>query len=180
MRNDFVMVGPPTDPARVGRTRSSTAAMRAIAEHGLFVSRGDDSGTHVKELELWRAAEIDPATITRREDTGQGMGATLHIADQLDGYTLTDRGTYLALKRWLRLIIVFERDPQLANVYHAYVVNPAKHPQAKAVAARAFVEFLASPSVQQEIGEFKRAEYGEPLFVPAQPRPILGGGSGGG
>jgi len=166
MHNDFVIVGPPDDPARIGRERGVTAAMRAIADRAVFISRGDDSGTHKQELALWTAAGIDARSIRAREETGQGMGATLNVADQKRAYTLTDRGTYLALRRRLSLKILSEGDTRLLNVYHAYVVNPQRHDRVNAAGARRFVEFLISSETQRAIGEFKRQEYGEPLFFP--------------
>jgi tungstate transport system substrate-binding protein len=166
MHNDFVIVGPSTDPAGIRRMTSITEVMRTLAARGTFVSRGDDSGTHSQEMTLWVAAGIDPKTIARREETGQGMGATLNVADQKGGYTLADRGTYLSLRRRLGLQIHFQGDPSLRNVYHVYAVSPAKHPRVKHDAARAFIEFLASGPIQQAIAAFKRDEYGESLFFP--------------
>ncbi len=166
MHNDFVIVGPAGDPAGVRRQRTIAAAMRAIAGRGTFVSRGDRSGTHTAELALWKAAGIDPRALDRREETGQGMGATLNIADQKRGYTLTDRGTYLAQRSRLMLAILFERDPSLRNIYHVYAVNPAKHPGAKHAEAKQFIDFLTSPAIQEAIGAFKRDQYGESLFFP--------------
>jgi tungstate transport system substrate-binding protein len=171
MHNDFVIVGPPTDPAGVKNTKTAAEAMRAIATRGTFVSRGDESGTHTQELALWSAARVDPTSLTRREETGQGMGATLNIADQKRAYTLTDRGTYLSLGKRVGLDIVFQGDTTLRNVYHVYLVNPAKHPKVRRAEGRAFVDFLVSPAVQQAIGAFKRDAYGESLFFPdAAPR----------
>jgi tungstate transport system substrate-binding protein len=164
MHNDFVVVGPAEDPAGIRTLRSIAPVMRAIATRGTFVSRGDNSGTHAQELALWRAAQIDPASLRRREETGQGMGATLNIADQRQAYTLTDRGTYLALRRRLNLIVLFQGDASLRNVYHAYAVNPAKHPRVEYSAARAFVDFLVSPAIQRTIAAFGRDTHGEPLF----------------
>jgi tungstate transport system substrate-binding protein len=166
MHNDFVVVGPADDPAGVRGQRSIAGVMRAIAAGGTFVSRGDQSGTHIQELALWKEAGIDPEALPRREETGQGMGATLNVADQKRAYTLTDRGTYLAQRRRLALALVFQGDASLRNVYHVYTVNPARHPGARAAEARAFVEFLVSPGIQQAIGAFKREEYGESLFFP--------------
>jgi len=166
MHNDFVLVGPPDDPARVKGTASVADAMRAIAARGAFVSRGDDSGTHKAELSLWQAVKIDPGSVARREETGQGMGATLNVADQKRAYTLTDRGTYLALRRRLALVIVSQGDASLRNIYHAYAVNPARHPRARRTEARRFIDFLVSPPIQRAIAEFKREEYGESLFFP--------------
>ena len=166
MHNDFVIAGPPGDPAAAGRQTSARDAMRAIAAQSTFISRGDDSGTHKQELMLWAAAGVDPRSMERREETGQGMGATLMIADQKRAYVLTDRATFLALRRRLELSIVFQGDPGLLNIYHVYIVNPARHRAVKAAAARAFAGFLVSPEIQRIIGEFKRADYGEPLFIP--------------
>ncbi len=165
MHNDFVIVGPVEDPAGVRRLTAAVDAMRAVASRGTFVSRGDDSGTHAQELALWAAAGLDPRSVVRREETGQGMGATLSVADQKRAYTLTDRGTFLALRGRLRLAIVFQGDARLRNVYHAYAVNPGKH-RTRYVEARAFVDFLVSAAVQRSIAAFKRAEYGESLFFP--------------
>jgi tungstate transport system substrate-binding protein len=166
MHNDFVIVGPSADPADVQRMTSITEAMRAIAARGTFVSRGDDSGTHSQEVALWAAAGIDLRSIKRREETGQGMGATLNIADQRRAYTLTDRGTFLTLRRRLDLTILFQGDTSLRNVYHVYAVNPARHPRVKHDAARSFINFLVSRPIQRAIAAFKREEYGESLFFP--------------
>jgi tungstate transport system substrate-binding protein len=171
MHNDFVIVGPAEDPAGVRGSKSVAEAMKAIAARAAFISRGDDSGTHKQELALWTAAGVDPRSIATREETGQGMGATLNVADQKRAYTLTDRGTYLALRKRLGLTIVFEGDPTLLNIYHVYVVNPAKHQNIRTEGARAFVAFLVSPVIQRVIGDFKRQEYGQSLFFPdALPR----------
>jgi tungstate transport system substrate-binding protein len=164
MHNDFVLVGPKSDPAGVKGSADIKAAMTAIAKGGGFISRGDNSGTNTKELQLWAAASIDPATVAEREESGQGMGATLNIADQKQAYTLSDRGTYLALKSQLSLDIVFEGDPTLLNVYHAYVVNPDKHSGVKLAQAKAWVDFLVAPSTQQIIADFGKDKYGSPLF----------------
>jgi tungstate transport system substrate-binding protein len=166
MHNDFVIVGPPADPAGVKTVKTAADAMRAIAARGVFISRGDDSGTHAAERALWAAARVDPKSLDRREETGQGMGATLNVADQKRAYTLTDRGTYLSLRKRLNLVILFQGDPSLRNVYHVYVVNPARHPKARHAEARAFIEFLVSPAIQQAIGAFKQDIHGESLFFP--------------
>lgn len=170
MYNDFLLVGPPDDPAGVATQGDLAAAMRAIASGGTFVSRGDASGTETMELALWRAAGIDPHSLRRRESTGQGMGATLGVADQHRAYTLTDRATYLALGPRLALEPVFEGDPALLNIYHVYVVSPDKHVSVKAAEARRFVEFLTSQRAQRMIGEFGRARFGRSLYVPAAGR----------
>jgi tungstate transport system substrate-binding protein len=166
MHNDFVIVGPSDDPANVRQQRAIPGVMRAIAAKGVFISRGDESGTHAAELSLWTASGINPGTLNRREETGQGMGATLNVADQKRAYTLTDRGTYLAQRKRLSLVPLFQGDSSLRNVYHVYAVNPAKHPKAKLADARQFIAFLVSPAIQQALGAFKRDEYGESLFFP--------------
>ncbi|MEO6043499.1 MAG: substrate-binding domain-containing protein, partial [Tepidiformaceae bacterium] len=161
---------PASDPAGVKKIKDLNTALAAIAATGPFISRGDASGTHAAELNLWKAAGIDVKTVKNREETGQGMGATLNVADQKQGYTLTDRATYLALKKGasgkgLGLENVFEKAAPLLNVYHVYVVNPAKHPGVKEAQARAFNAFMVAPETQKLIAEFKKAEYGESLFV---------------
>ena len=165
MHNDFIIVGPASDPAKVKGTKDLNAAMTAIATAGPFISRGDSSGTHTAELNLWKAASIDPSKVRDREETGQGMGATLNIADQKNGYTLTDRATYLAQKKNLKLAIVFEGAKPLLNIYHVYVVNPVKFTKVKAAQGRAFAEFMVAPATQKLIGEFKKAELGQALFI---------------
>ena len=166
MHNDFLIIGPASDPAHVRGKRDASQAMKAIAAGGSFVSRGDGSGTEKKELALWKAAGVSPASLPKREETGQGMGATLLIAEARQTYTLTDRGTYLAFKERLSLVPLVEGDPVLRNIYHAYVVNLGKHPAAHRTEAARFVRFLTEPKTQQWIGEFGRARFGQPLFVP--------------
>jgi tungstate transport system substrate-binding protein len=166
MHNDFLILGPDSDPAHVRSAQGLSAQMRAIAAGGAFVSRGDGSGTEKKELALWKAAGVSPASIPRREETGQGMGATLLVADARQTYTLTDRGTYLAFKDRLTLVPLVEGDTVLRNIYHAYVVNPGKHPTARRSDAERFVRFLVDPKVQAWIGRFGQAKFGQPLFVP--------------
>jgi tungstate transport system substrate-binding protein len=166
MHNDFVIVGPSADPAGVRRLTSIDDVMRALATRATFVSRGDDSGTHSQEMALWAAARVDPPSIARREETGQGMGATLNVADQKRAYALSDRATYLSLRQRLDLAILFQGDASLRNVYHVYAVNPAKHSHVKHDAARSFIDFLVSRPVQEAIAAFKRDEFGESLFFP--------------
>jgi ABC-type tungstate transport system permease subunit/ABC-type tungstate transport system substrate-binding protein len=183
MHNDFLIVGPPADPAGVGAAAGLDDALRRIAASGRFVSRGDGSGTETRELELWRAAGIAPGAVRGREQTGQGMGATLLVADAHAAYTLTDRGTYLAFRPRLRLVPLVEHDARLLNIYHAYVVSLARHPGVRSREAEAFVRFLVSPGAQSLIGRFGRARFGEPLFTPdavgdSVPAGAAGGGSG--
>ena len=166
MHNEFLVVGPATDPARARAAGGLDSALRRIAAVGPFVSRGDGSGTEARELELWKAVGIAPETVRRREQTGQGMGATLLVADAHAGYTLTDRGTYLAFRPRLRLVPLVEGDARLRNIYHAYAVNPARHRGVHAAEGRAFVRFLVSPEAQALIGRFGRERFGEPLFTP--------------
>jgi tungstate transport system substrate-binding protein len=166
MHNDFLIVGPANDPVRAAGANGLIEALRRIAAGGAFISRGDGSGTEKKELELWKAAGVQLGRILRREETGQSMGATLVVASERRGYTLTDRGTYLALRSRLDLVPLVEDDPRLFNVYHAYVVNPARHPKVKPREARALVEFLVSERAQRIIGSFGTGRFGTPLFVP--------------
>ena len=168
MYNDFVIVGPPADPAGVAGMTDAAAAMRKIAEaQATFISRGDNSGTHAKELTLWAAAELAaPGGQPWYLETGQGMGATLTITAEKDGYTLTDRSTWLAAADHDRLPIRVEGDPRLFNIYHVIVVNPAKHPAVNAAGARRFRAFLLEQDTLQVIGEFGRDRFGQPLFTP--------------
>lgn len=165
MYNDFLIVGPASDPAGV-KGKPLADAMKAIAAEGSFVSRGDGSGTETKELALWKAAGVAPASLERREETGQGMGATLLVAEQRQTYTLTDRATYLAFEDRLTLVPLVEGDPILRNLYSVYTVNPGKHPAAKRRPALRFVRYLTEPAVQEWIGRFGISEWGEPLFHP--------------
>jgi tungstate transport system substrate-binding protein len=166
MYNDFLIVGPASDPAHVTGSRDAAAAMKAIAAGGSFVSRGDGSGTEKIELALWAEAGVKPTSLARREETGQGMGATLLVADQRQTYTLTDRGTWLAFKDKMTLVPLMEGDPRLRNIYHAYIVNPGRHPTARRAEAARFVRYLVEPEVQAWIGRFGTAKYGQALFVP--------------
>jgi tungstate transport system substrate-binding protein len=166
MVNDFVLVGPAEDPAGVSAAPTIEAAMAAIAEsEAAFVSRGDDSGTNALELRLWAAAGVEPAG-TWYTESGTGMGETLQIAGERRAYTLTDRGTWLALSDRLDLPIVREGDPALLNVYHVIAVNPANGRTIDEAGGRAFLEFVLSPEAQDLIAEFGTARFGEPLFTP--------------
>lgn len=167
MHNDFVIVGPAADPAGIRGLAAAAEAFRRIAEHGSrFLSRDDDSGTHKKELELWEEVDIDPSGRGWYLETGIGMGQTLFIAFDKQGYTLSDRGTYLAFRQRIDLEVLVEGDPALLNVYHVIQVNPQKHAGVNAEGARAFVEFVVSPQVQEVIGGFGVREYGRPVFIP--------------
>jgi len=166
MHNDFVIVGPPSDPAGI-RGASPVEALTTIFDSGgIFVSRGDDSGTHVKELALWKNAGIDPIGENWYLETGQGQGATLSIASEKGGYALTDRGTFLAYQPNVDLEILVEGDPFLLNVYHVLTINPEKYPEINLEGAKAFADFITSDEGQQIIAEFGVDKYGQPLFFP--------------
>jgi tungstate transport system substrate-binding protein len=165
MHNDFMIVGPKEDPAGVKGKTVQEALKKITESDALFVSRGDDSGTHKKELALWKEAGIEPSGKMYQE-TGQGMGDTLKVASEKGGYTITDRGTYLALKDNLDMDILVEGDDRLLNIYHVMQVNPEKSEKINGDAAKAFVEFMIDPDTQKVIGEFGVKEFGEPLFFP--------------
>ncbi|MBP2019165.1 tungstate transport system substrate-binding protein [Symbiobacterium terraclitae] len=167
MHNDFIIIGPADDPAGVKETTTAAEALKNIADAGaIFVSRGDDSGTHKKELSLWKEAGIDPKGSDWYQETGQGMGATINVANEKLGYTLTDRGTYLAQKKNIDLVIVSEGDAPLLNIYHVMQVNPDKFPMVNGEGARAFADFLLTEETQEIIKNFGVDKYGEPLFFP--------------
>ena len=167
MHNDFIIIGPPDDPAGVKGTTTAAEGLKKIAEVGaIFISRGDDSGTHKKELALWNEAGIDPKGNDWYQETGQGMGATITVANEKMAYTLSDRGTYLAQKKNIDLEIVLEGDAPLLNIYHVMQVNPEKYPMVNGDGAKAFVEFMVSDEVQEIIRTYGVDQYGEPLFFP--------------
>lgn len=175
MHNDFIIVGPKNDPAGIKNAKDSVEAFKAIAEkQALFVSRGDDSGTNKKELELWKKAGLGKPEGKWYQSTGQGMGATLDVASEKAAYTLTDRGTYLAKKDKLQLEILKEGDASLLNIYHVMQTNPEyikkNNPNAARMineqGAKAFVDFMISPDTQKIIGEFGKDKFGQPLFFP--------------
>jgi len=166
MHNDFILVGPPADPAGTAKHTAQESLQRIAATKSLFVSRGDNSGTHAQELKLWKAAAIPVEGQAWYQQTGQGMGQTLAIAAEKKAYTLSDRGTYLALRKKLGLAILHEGDPSLRNVYHVIEVNPERFPKVNAAGGRAFADFMVSKAVQKRIKEFGIATYGSPLFFP--------------
>jgi tungstate transport system substrate-binding protein len=167
MYNDFVLVGPDSDPAQVDGGTDIVAALRRIADaKAPFVARGDDSGTSKAELRLWQEAGIDQKTGEGSwyRDTGSGMGPTLNTAAAMDGYTLSDRGTWLSFKNKQALRIVVEGDRRLFNQYGVMLVNPAKHPEVKHDLGRKFIDWLVSPAGQKTIADYKIN--GEQLFFP--------------
>ena len=163
MHNDFVFVGPVADEAKI-KGKSTLDTLQAIAaKSSVFVSRGDDSGTHKMELSLWKAAGIKPVSPWYQE-AGAGMGQTLKITDEKLGYTLTDRATYLAQKKNLKLEILVEGDAKLLNIYHVMEVNPEKFTKANNPGAKAFGDFLLSAEGQAMIAAFGKDKFGQPLF----------------
>jgi len=166
MYNDFVIIGPPEDPAKIKGLSDAPLAMKKIAEsQSRFVSRGDKSGTNIRELALWKRAGVEPRGAWYIE-SGQGMGQTLGIADDRRAYTLTDRGTYLAFGKRVDLPILVEKDRPLLNIYSVMEVNPANGPRINTTGGKAFAEFMLSPETQAVIKTFGVAKYGQPLFVP--------------
>ena len=167
MYNDFVIVGPPADPAGIAGLKDAGAALKRIAEAGApFASRGDDSGTHKKELALWQAAGIDPAAAsgTWYRETGSGMGATLNTAVGMGAYAMTDRATWIAFKNKGDFAVQVEGDAQLFNQYGVILVNPAKHARVKAEEGQAFIDWLTGSDGQAAIAAY--ALDGQQLFFP--------------
>ncbi|HEX7787517.1 MAG TPA: substrate-binding domain-containing protein, partial [Methylomirabilota bacterium] len=166
MYNDFVIIGPAEDPARIKGLRRATDALQRIAESGSrFVSRGDKSGTHNLELALWKQAGVEPKGGWYIE-SGQGMGQTLGIANERAGYTITDRATYLAFQKRINLPVLVEKDRPLLNIYSVMEVNPANGPRVNAAGGKAFADFMLAPETQAVIKTFGVDKYGQPLFVP--------------
>ncbi len=166
MHNDFILVGPASDPAGIrGMTSAADAFKQIAAARSTFVSRGDDSGTHKSELAFWKKVEITPEGAWY-ESTGSSMGDTLRVASEKLGYTYTDRATYLALRDTLQLDVLVEGDPSLLNVYHVITVNPDAWPKVNYNAATAFANFMVTPETQAVIGSFGFETYGQPLFIP--------------
>ena len=167
MYNDFVVIGPDSDPAKI-RGLKAVDALRRIAEtKSPFVSRGDQSGTHVRELATWKRAGIDPKGQSWYRETGQGQGLTMDVASQFQAYAFTDRGTYLVHAKRLGLPVLVENDPVLYNIYHVMPVNSTKFPRVNAPAGQAFADWIVSSEGQAVIAEVGKAEYGRSLFVPA-------------
>jgi tungstate transport system substrate-binding protein len=166
MYNDFIVIGPKDDPAKIAKLKSAGAALRAVEQaKAPFVSRGDNSGTHNLEKSLWKAAGIQPSGSWYIE-SGQGMGATLGIAQERNAYTVTDRGTYLALQRRIALPILIQGDRVLLNIYSVIEVNPANSPRVNAAGGKAFADFMVSPEAQNLIKSFGVEKFGQPLFMP--------------
>jgi tungstate transport system substrate-binding protein len=165
MYNDFIMIGPSSDPAKVKGLTVKEAFQKIADSKATFISRGDDSGTHKKELGIWKSMNLDSSTLENYLETGQGMGATLNVALEKLGYVLTDRATFLAQEKNLTdLEVIVEGDEDLLNIYHVMQVNPEKHEKVNADGAKAFVEFLINDETQQTIEDFGKEEYGQSLF----------------
>lgn len=164
MHNDFVIVGPAGDPAGVGATDSAVGALQAIREaQSTFVSRGDDSGTHKKEMQLWQEAGLEPADDWYLA-IGQGMGAVLQVAEDRQAYALTDRGTFIAYKDKVELEVLSEGDETLFNPYHIIAVNPERHPHVKYDLATDYIDFVTSEQGQKIIKDYRMK--GQQLFYP--------------
>ena len=166
MYNDVVVIGPTDDPAKIKGTAKAADALKAIAAaRARFVSRGDNSGTHILEKNLWKLADVEPNGDWYIE-AGQGMGATLGIANDRNAYTLTDRGTYLAFAKRVSLPILLQGDKPLLNIYSVMEVNPANGPRVNTAGGKAFADFMVSPATQDVIKAFGVDKFGQPLFVP--------------
>ncbi|MBP1700453.1 MAG: ABC-type tungstate transport system, solute-binding protein [Deltaproteobacteria bacterium] len=167
MHNDYIIVGPPEDSAKIKGIKSASEAFKKMAaSNALFLSRGDNSGTHSKEKAIWKAAGINAEKEKWYQQTGLGMGQTLNVTAEKKGYTLADRGTYLALKKNLGLDILVEGDAILLNIYHVIEVNPAKWPKANSPGAKAFADFMVAKETQGIIKTFGIDKFGSPLFFP--------------
>ena len=167
MHNDFILVGPASDPAGIKGMTTAVDAFTAIFEAGsLFITRGDDSGTHKKELALWKSGGLEPAGLAWYTETGQGMGASMTVASEKEAYILTDRATYLANQDNYQLEVLVEGDTSLLNVYHVITVNQTKWPQVNYDGALAFASFMTDAATQKVIAEFGVDKFGQPLFYP--------------
>jgi len=167
MYNDFVIIGPEADPAKIKGLKAADALKRIAETKTPFVSRGDQSGTHVRELAMWKRAGVEPKGQSWYRETGQGQGLTMDVASQLQGYAFTDRGTYLVHAKRIGLPILVENDSALYNIYHVMPVDAVKFPKVNAPGGEAFADWLVSPEGQGVIAEFGKAEYGRSLFMPA-------------
>ena len=166
MHNDFIIVGPATDPAKIKGATAADALKRIVQAGTVFASRGDNSGTHAKEKGLWKAAGISPEGQKWYQQTGLGMGQTLNVAAEKKGYTLTDRATYLSLKKGLGLEILVEGDSKLLNIYHVIELNTVKWPKVNAQGGKAFADFMVTKKTQDIIRTFGVDKFGAPLFFP--------------
>ena len=173
MHNEFLVVGPSSDPGGLRGMSDAVAAFQRIAgRQAPFVSRGDQSGTHMREKILWKRAAVTPGAAGGWYiESGQGMGATLQLADEKSAYTLTDRGTYLAWRDKIHLVPLVEGDPLLYNVYHVLELNPKNAPRINLQGGNALADFFVAPETQTLIGQFGKARFGQSLFVPDAGQP---------
>lgn len=165
MHNDFIIIGPQNDPAGIKGLGPTNAFKNIAQKKSIFVSRGDDSGTNKKELSIWSKAQITHEG-SWYQKSGTGMGQTISIANEKQGYTLSDRATYLAQKKNISLVILTEGNTALLNIYHVMQVNPDKFSKVNADGSKAFVDFMISPDTQKTIGDFGKDKYGQSLFFP--------------
>jgi tungstate transport system substrate-binding protein len=167
MHNDYIVVGPPSDPAKIKGSKTTVDVFKKIATaSSIFMSRGDNSGTHSKEKQVWKEAGVKYEGEKWYQQTGLGMGQTLNVASEKKAYTLADRGTYLALKKRLDLAVLAEGDAILLNIYHVIEVNPTKFSKVNAAGGKAFADFMVSKEVQDMIKTFGVEKFGSPLFFP--------------
>jgi len=172
MHNDFIILGPKTDPAGIKGIKVATDAFKKIAEKKtLFVNRGDKSGTDSKEQSIWKAASLTPAGQSWYQVSGQGMGASLAIASEKQAYILSDRATFLSNVKGDNLVILVEGDTILLNIYHVIQVNPNKTDKINAAGAKAFADFMVAKATQDVIAKFGVDRYGAPLFFPDASKP---------
>jgi tungstate transport system substrate-binding protein len=165
MHNDFVVIGPTADPAGIKGMKSPSGAFKQIAaKKALFITRGDNSGTQIKELAIWKAAGITPSG-SWYPQSGQGMGQTITMASDKQAYTLSDRGTYMKHKKTAQLDILVEGDKSLLNIYHVMEVSSTKFPKVNKEGAKAFDDFMVNPNTQKVIAGFGKKDYGAPLFT---------------
>jgi len=173
MHNDFLIVGPPGDPAGLRGLTDAVAALRRLSERTQpFVSRGDQSGTHKLEQKLWRIATIQPpGPGSWYVEAGHGMGETLQMADEKRAYTITDRATYLAWRDKVQLVPMVQGDTLLYNVYHVLELNPRNAPRINVAGGKAFADFMVAPATQAVIGDFGKTRFGQSLFIPDAGKP---------
>lgn len=165
MHNDFIVIGPANDPAKIKGSNAVESFKKIATAKAIFISRGDNSGTHSKEKAIWKDAGITPEG-TWYQQSGTGMGATINIANEKLGYTLSDRATYLAQKKNIKLEILSQGDKSLLNIYHVMQVNQEKFAKVNKAGGKAFVDFIVSPDTQKIIADYGKDKYGEALFFP--------------
>jgi tungstate transport system substrate-binding protein len=166
MYNDFIIVGPPADPAGIKGMAPDQALAKIAEKAAPFVSRGDQSGTHIRELKLWKGASVDPRGKPWYRETGQGQGLTMDVASQTSGYCLTDRGTFLVNEKRLGMAVLVEGDARLRNIYHVMTMDATKFPRVNDAGGKAFADYVVSADGQKLIGEFGKDKFPQSLFKP--------------